>query len=108
MPQPNMQQILKQAQKMQEEMAKAQEGLKNEVVSASSGGGAVSVEVTGEMVVKSITIAPEAVDPDDVDMLTDLILTAVNQGLEKSQQLAAERMNSVTGGMGGGLGLPGF
>jgi nucleoid-associated protein EbfC len=108
MPQPNMQQLLKQAQKMQEEMAKAQESLKDEVVSASSGGGVVSVEVTGEMVVKSITIAPEAVDPDDVEMLGDLILTAVNQGLEKSQQLAAERMNAVTGGMGGGLGIPGF
>jgi nucleoid-associated protein EbfC len=108
MPQPNMQQLLKQAQKMQEEMAKAQESLKDEVVSASSGGGVVTVEVTGEMVVKSITIAPEAVDPDDVEMLSDLILTAVNQGIEKSQQLAAERMSAVTGGMGGGLGLPGF
>ena len=108
MPQPNMQQLLKQAQKMQEDMAKAQESLKDEVVSASSGGGVVTVEVTGEMVVKSITIAPEAVDPDDVEMLSDLILTAVNQGIEKSQQLAAERMNAVTGGMGGGLGLPGF
>lgn len=108
MPQPNMQQILKQAQKMQAEMAKAQEELKNEVVTASSGGGVVSVEVTGEMVVKSITIAPEAVDPEDVEMLSDLILAAVNQGLEKSQQLAAERMNVATGGMGGGLGLPGF
>lgn len=108
MPQPNMQQLLKQAQKMQAEMAKAQESLKSEVVSASSGGGVVTVEVTGEMVVKSITIAPEAVDPDDVEMLSDLILAAVNQGLEKSQQLQAERMNAVTGGMGGGLGLPGF
>jgi nucleoid-associated protein EbfC len=108
MPQPNMQQLLKQAQKMQEEMAKAQDSLKDEVVTASSGGGVVTVEVTGEMVVKSITIAPEAVDPDDVEMLSDLVLAAVNQGIEKSQQLAAERMNAVTGGMGGGLGLPGF
>jgi nucleoid-associated protein EbfC len=108
MPQPNMQQLLKQAQKMQEEMAKAQDSLKDEVVSASAGGGVVTVEVTGEMVVKSITIAPEAVDPDDVEMLSDLVLAAVNQALEKSQQLAAERMNAVTGGMGGGLGLPGF
>ncbi len=108
MPQPNMQQLLKQAQKMQEEMAKAQASLKDEVVTATAGGGAVSVEVTGEMLVKSITIAPEAVDPDDVEMLGDLILAAVNQGIEKSQQLAAERMNAITGGMGGGLGIPGL
>ncbi len=81
MPQPNMQQMLKQVQKMQADMAKAQEELKNEVVEATAGGGAVTVEVTGELVVKSITIAPEAVDPDDVEMLSDLVLAAVNQGL---------------------------
>jgi nucleoid-associated protein EbfC len=116
MPQPNMQQMLKQVQKMQEDMAKAQEELKSEVVEAKSGGGAVTVEVTGELVVKSITIAPEAVDPDDVEMLADLVLAAVNQGLQAAQDLAAKRLGAATGGLGGlagpgglgGLGLPGF
>ena len=116
MPQPNMQQMLKQVQKMQEDMQKAQEELKNEVVEATAGGGAVTVEVTGEMVVKSIKIAPEAVDPDDVEMLADLVLAAVNQGIQAAQDLAAERLGAATGGLGGlagpgglgGLGLPGF
>jgi nucleoid-associated protein EbfC len=113
MPQPNMQQMLKQVQKMQEDMAKAQEELKSEVVEGKAGGGAVVVEVTGELVVKSITIAPEAVDPDDVEMLADLVLAAVNQGLQAAQDLAAQRLGAATGGLGGpgglgGLGLPGF
>jgi DNA-binding YbaB/EbfC family protein len=110
MPQPNMQQMLKQVQKMQADMAKAQEELKSEVVSATAGGGVVTVEVTGELVVKSIKIAPEAVDPDDVEMLSDLVLAAVNQGLQAAQDLAAKRLGDATGGLGGvgGLGLPGF
>ncbi len=113
MPQPNMQQMLKQVQKMQEDMAKAQEELKTEVVEATAGGGVVKVEVTGELVVKSITIAPEAVDPDDVEMLSDLVLAAVNQGLQAAQDLAAKRLGAATGELGGagglgGLGLPGF
>jgi nucleoid-associated protein EbfC len=113
MPQPNMQQMLKQVQKMQADMAKAQEELKAEVVEATAGGGAVTVEVTGELVVKSIRIAPEAVDPDDVEMLSDLVLAAVNQGLQAAQDLAAQRLGAATGGLGGpgglgGLGLPGF
>ncbi|HTW11429.1 MAG TPA: YbaB/EbfC family nucleoid-associated protein [Solirubrobacteraceae bacterium] len=117
MPQPpNMQQMLKQVQKMQADMAKAQEELKNEVVCATVGGGAVTVEVTGELVVKSVKIAPEAVDPDDVEMLADLVLAAVNQGLQAAQELAAQRLGAATGGLGalggagglGGLGLPGF
>ena len=113
MPQPNMQQMLKQVQKMQADMAKAQEELKTEVVEATAGGGVVTVEVTGELVVKSIRIAPEAVDPDDVEMLSDLVLAAVNQGLQAAQDLAAKRLGAATGGLGGagglgGLGLPGF
>jgi len=114
MPQPpNMQQMLKQVQKMQADMAKAQEELKTEVVEATAGGGVVTVEVTGELVVKSIRIAPEAVDPDDVEMLSDLVLAAVNQGLQAAQDLAAQRLGAATGGLGGagglgGLGLPGF
>jgi DNA-binding YbaB/EbfC family protein len=108
-----MQQMLKQVQKMQADMAKAQEELKTEVVEATAGGGVVTVEVTGELVVKSIRIAPEAVDPDDVEMLSDLVLAAVNQGLQAAQDLAAQRLGAATGGLGGagglgGLGLPGF
>ncbi len=113
MPQPNMQQMMKQVQKMQADMAKAQEELKHEVVEATAGGGAVTVEVTGELVFKSLKIAPEAIDPDDADMLSDLVLAAVNQGLEAAQNLAAEKLGAATGGLGGpgglgGLGLPGF
>jgi hypothetical protein len=112
-PQPNMQQMMKQVQKMQADMAKAQEALKDETVEATVGGGMVTVEVTGEVVVKSITIDPEAVDPDDVEMLSDMVLAAVNEGIRKAQELAADRLGAATGGLGGpgglgGLGLPGF
>ncbi len=112
-PQPNMQQMLKQVQKMQADMAAAQESLKDETVTATVGGGVVTVEVTGELVVKSISIKPEAVDPDDVEMLTDLVLTAVNEGLRSAQDLAAQKLNAAAGPLAGpgglgGLGLPGF
>ncbi len=107
-PQPNMQQLLKQAQKMQEEMLAAQESLKDETVDAAAGGGMVKVTVTGDLVVKSITIDPEAVDPEDVEMLQDTVLAAVNEGLHAAQELAAGKMGGITGGLGGGLGLPGF
>ncbi|MEA2214017.1 MAG: nucleoid-associated protein EbfC [Solirubrobacteraceae bacterium] len=108
MPQPNMQQLLKQAQKMQEDMMKAQESLKDEVVEASAGGGMVTVQVTGDQVVKSIKIDPQAVDPDDVELLADMVLAAVNEGLRSAQELAASKMGNITGGLGGGLGLPGL
>ena len=106
-PQPNMQQLLKQAQKMQEEMLAAQESLKDEVVSASAGGGMVTVEITGELHVNSITINPEAVDPEDVELLQDLVLAAVNEALRAAQELASAKLGGIAGGMGG-LGLPGF
>jgi DNA-binding YbaB/EbfC family protein len=108
--QPNMNQMLQQVQKMQAEMAKAQEELKNEVVEASAGGGMVTVKVTGEMEIQSITIDPEAVDPEDVEMLQDLVLAATNEALRSAQELAANRMNAAAGGLGGlgGLGLPGL
>ena len=108
MPQPNMQQLLKQAQKMQEDMMKAQESLKDEVVDASAGGGMVTVQVTGDQVIKSVTIDPQAVDPDDVELLQDMVLAAVNEGLRSAQDLAAAKMGGITGGLGGGLGLPGM
>jgi nucleoid-associated protein EbfC len=107
---PNMQQMLKQVQKMQADMVAAQESLKDEVVDASAGGGMVKVQVTGDLVVKSIEIDPQAVDPEDVEMLSDMVLAAVNEGLRAAQELAAARIGSVTGGLGGlgGLGLPGM
>ena len=105
--QPNMQQLLKQAQKMQEEMLAAQESLKDEVVEAKSGGGMVTVQVTGDLNVKSITIDPQAVDPDDVELLQDMVLAAVNEGLRSAQELASTRLGGIAGGLGG-LGLPGM
>ena len=110
MPQPpNMQQMLKQVQKMQQDMVAAQEQLKNETVEASAGGGMVKVVVSGDLEVKSITIAPEAIDPDDPELLQDMVLAAVNEGLRSAQELAANKMGGLTGGLDlGGLGLPGF
>jgi hypothetical protein len=109
-----MQQMAKMMQKMQADMAKAQEELKTATVEATAGGGAVTVEVTGELVFKSLKIAPEAVDPEDPEMLSDLVLAAVNQGIQAAQELQAQKMGAATGGLGdlsgglGGLGLPGF
>jgi nucleoid-associated protein EbfC len=107
MPQPNMQQLLKQAQKMQEEMLAAQESLKDEVVEASAGGGMVTVQVTGDLNVKSITIDPQAIDPDDPELLQDMVLAAVNEALRSAQELASARLGGITGGFGD-LGLPGM
>jgi DNA-binding YbaB/EbfC family protein len=106
-PQPNMNQMLKQVQKMQAEMAAAQESLKDEVVEASAGGGMVKVKVSGEMELKAIEIDPAAVDPDDVELLQDTVLAAVNEGLRAAQELAAGKLGGIAGGLGG-LGLPGF
>jgi DNA-binding YbaB/EbfC family protein len=113
MPQPNMNQILKQAQKMQEDMLAAQESLKDETVEAAAGGGMVTVKASGDLQIKSITIDPEAVDPDDVEMLQDTVLAAVNGALNAAQELAASKMGGIAGGLGGpgglgGLGLPGM
>jgi nucleoid-associated protein EbfC len=113
MSQPNMQQMLKQVQKMQQDMIAAQEKLKDEVVEAASGGGMVKVKVTGELSVKSIEIDPQAVDPDDVELLQDMVLAAVNEGIRAAQELAASKLGGIAGGLGGpgglgGLGLPGL
>jgi nucleoid-associated protein EbfC len=102
-----MQQLLKQAQKMQQDMMQAQEALKDEIVEASAGGGMVKVTVSGDLEVKSIAIDPQAVDPDDVELLQDMVLAAVNEGLRSAQELAASKMGGITGGLGG-LGLPGL
>jgi DNA-binding YbaB/EbfC family protein len=106
--QPNMQQLLKQAQKMQQEMMAAQESLKDEVVEASAGGGMVTVRVTGDLEVKAITIDPQAVDPDDVELLQDMVLAAVNEALRSAQELASSKLGGIAGGGLGGLGLPGM
>ena len=114
MPQPNMNQMLKQVQKMQQDMMAAQESLKDERVEASAGGGMVKVVATGELAIESITIDPAVVDPEDVEMLQDTVLAAVNEALRSAQELAASKMGNVTGGLGGpggglgGLGLPGL
>ncbi|HEU4656378.1 MAG TPA: YbaB/EbfC family nucleoid-associated protein [Capillimicrobium sp.] len=103
-----MQQMLKQVQKMQQDMMAAQEQLKNEVVEASAGGGMVTVKVSGDLEVKDVKIQPDAVDPDDVELLQDLVLAAINEGLRAAQELAATKMGGVTGGLDlGGLGGPG-
>ena len=110
MPQPpNMQQMLKQVQKMQADMEAAQEQLKTEEVEASAGGGMVTVKVSGDLVVKSITIAPEAIDLDDPELLQDMVLAATNEALRAAQELQQTRLGGLAGGMDlGSLGLPGF
>ena len=107
MPQPNMNQMLKQVQKMQADMMKAQEALANETVDASAGGGMVTVTITGDLVVKDVKIDPDAVDPEDVELLQDMVVAAVNEAVRQAQELAAKKMGGLTGGMDlGGLGLP--
>ena len=88
-----------QVMQLQEDMAKAQEALKDEEVTATVGGGMVSAVANGHQEVLSISIDPEVVDPDDVEMLEDMVLAAVNEALEKSRELAAERMSVFTGGL---------
>ena len=96
--------IMQQAQKLQAKLAKAQEELSNLTVEASSGGGAVKVTMNGQQKIQSVKISPEVVDPDDVELLQDLVLTAVSEALAKSQQAAAEHL----GGLTGGLKIPGL
>jgi DNA-binding YbaB/EbfC family protein len=105
--QPDFGAILKQAQQMQAEVLKAQEDLKNETVDATVGGGMVSVKMSGDLQLLELKIDPQAVDPDDVDMLQDLVLAAVNEAIRSAQELAASKMNDAAGGLGG-LGLPGM
>ena len=91
--------ILRQAQQMQQRLVKAQEELENEMVEATAGGGAVTVVISGKQKVHSVKIDPAAVDPQDVGMLEDLVLAAVNEAMDKAQELAAKRMEAITGGM---------
>ena len=95
----NMQGMMKKVQKMQQEMLKLQEDLKNRTVEATAGGGAVTVVLTGRKTVEKITIAPSAVDPDDVEMLEDLVTTAVNEAMRKVEEMTEREMGKLTGGM---------
>lgn len=101
----NMDKLLKQAQKMQADMAIAQEELEKTVIEGVSGGGMVKARVNGSGDVLSISISPEVVDPEDVEMLEDLIISAIKEALRQSREASNNKMNSVTGGMGGFPGL---
>ena len=96
--------LMKQAQKMQSEMLQAQEALKDEVVEASAGGGMVKVKIGGDMTLREIVIDPEAVDPEEAEMLAEMVQAAVNEALRAAQELAESKMGGITGG----LGLPGM
>lgn len=103
----NPQKMLKQMQKMQEDMQRVQMELQQESVTAAAGGGAVTARVSGGLELLEVTIDPAAVDPDDVELLQDTIVAAVNEAMRQAQQLAQERLGSVAGGLSG-LGLPGL
>jgi DNA-binding YbaB/EbfC family protein len=86
-------------QRMQQQMLKMQEELGKETVEATAGGGAVTVTITGQLKVQAVKINPEVIDPDDAEILEDLVLAAVNDAIQKSQELQAKRLNAITGGM---------
>ena len=100
--------LLKQAQEMQAEMMKAQEQLKDELVEASAGGGMVKVVMSGDMQLREIRIDPEAIDPEDAELLSDMILAAVNEAIRSAQSLTESKLGGLAGGALGGLGLPGL
>jgi len=91
--------MIRQAQELQAKLAKAQQELADTTVEASSGGGAVKVTINGQQKIQSVKISPEAISADDVELLEDLVLTAVNEAVAKSKELAAERLGKLTGGL---------
>jgi DNA-binding YbaB/EbfC family protein len=99
----NMNQLMKQAQKMQKQMEQTQKELEETIYEATAGGGVVKVELSGKKELVSISLAEEVVDPDDVEMLEDLIIVAVNDALKKMEDDSNAKMNRYTGGMGGGF-----
>ena len=103
----DIQGLMKQAQQMQSEMLEAQEKLKDEVVEASAGGGMVKVKMGGDMTLREIVIDPEAIDPEEAEMLQEMVQAAVNEGLRAAQELASSKMGGITGGLEGGLGALG-
>jgi nucleoid-associated protein EbfC len=96
---PQYQKMMKQVQEMQKKMAKAQEELASETVQASAGGGMVTVVISGSLEVREVTIKPEAVDPDDVEMLQDMVMAATNEALRAAQDLASAKLGGATGGL---------
>jgi nucleoid-associated protein EbfC len=103
----DMNKLMKQAAQMQAELAKAQEEVANETVEASAGGGMVTVRITGALEVKEIRIAPEAIDPDDPELLADTVVAAVNEAIRSAQGMMEARLGGMMGGLKG-LGLPGM
>ena len=99
----NMNNLMKQAQKMQKQMEEAQKNLEEQEVTATAGGGAVEVTVSGKHEVTKVKLAEEVVDPDDIEMLEDLVMAATNEALRMAEDANAEVMNKMTGGLGGGL-----
>ena len=99
----NMNNLMKQAQKMQKQMEETTKELEEKEVSAAAGGGAVEVTVTGKKEVKSVKLDPEVVDPDDIEMLEDLIVAATNEALRKMEEISQAQMAKITGGLGGGF-----
>ena len=97
----NMNNIMKQAQKMQKQMEEAQAQLEESSYTATSGGGAVEVTTSGKKEITSIKFDPEVVDPDDIEMLEDLTMAAVNEAIRKIEEVSAQKMSKITGGMGG-------
>ncbi len=100
----NMNNLMKQAQKMQRQMEEAQKELEEKEITASSGGGAVEVTVSGKREITKVKLSEEVVDPDDIEMLEDLIMAAANEALRQLEELSASSMSKITGGIGGGLG----
>lgn len=96
--------LMKQAQQMQAEMLEAQEKLKDEVVEASAGGGMVKVKVGGDLTLREIVIDPEAIDPEEAEMLQEMVQAAVNEGLRAADELAKSKMGGIGGDLGGGMG----
>jgi DNA-binding YbaB/EbfC family protein len=98
---------MKQAQQMQAQMLEAQEQLKDEVVEASAGGGMVKVKMGGDLTLREIAIDPEAIDPEEAELLAEMVQAAVNDALRAAQELASSKMGPITGDLGGGLGALG-
>ncbi|MCI1958783.1 MAG: YbaB/EbfC family nucleoid-associated protein [Clostridia bacterium] len=99
----NMNNLMRQAQKMQKKMEETQASLADKTIDITSGGGAVKITITGKKEIKSIKINPEVVDPEDVEMLEDLVLSAVNEAIRQADELANGEMGKITGGVGNGM-----
>ncbi len=106
----DMNSMMKQLQQVQTDMAEAQEKLKDEVVEASAGGGVVKVKMSGDLRLLEVAIDPDALDPEDSEMLSEMVMASVNEALRSAQQLASDKLGGAAGGLGGpgGLGLPGL